>query len=254
MIEALARPGRWLDLSSTGHPLTWYQAVHAAGYQGVILDLETPQWANDYHNALEAGLGVLLNQGYWAPYWQDLSQATLRGAYAASQAKSVGYPTTSPIFLDCEAMGALDAPETLAWINAWNSAVIAGGYDQCGVYVGANVPLDGTQWYGIPKTSHYWKSASAVPLVAVRGYQIVQTAVGQMFQGVAVDYDTVGVDALHGEPLAAVSVVTLPAPTISTSTDWKPAVDALTARVTTLESQNAALQAQIQQAGKALQG
>lgn len=251
---AQARPGRWLDLSSTGHSLAWYQAVRQAGYVGVVIDLETPNWQPDYRNALQVGLGVQLNQGYWAPAWLDIAQATQRGAYAAAQAKAVGYPTACPIFLDCEDMGALDATEAMAWINAWNDAVAQGGYNQLGVYVGANCPLTAQEWYsGLLKTTHYWKSASTVPLVAVRGFQMIQTLTGQTFAGVPVDYDTVGVDALHGEPLAAVSSVILPAPTVTTHTDWKPYVDALQSRVTTLEQQHAAIATQLSNAAKALQ-
>lgn len=247
--------GKWADLSSTGHPLSAYQALQSGGYVGVILDLQTPGWQTDYNNALTAGLGVMLNQGYYAPAWRDPVRATDRAQYAAQQMRSVQYPLSATIFLDCEAMDPLSTVAALAWMNAWDRELHGLGYTGLGKYVGANCPLTGLQWYqGLPLTAHYYKSASTVPTVAVRGYQVVQTRMTHLFDGVPIDDDEAGTDRLGGRALAVVAANAVPAPVVTTTTDWKPAIDALQKQVVALQTQNHALVAQIQNAGKALQG
>ncbi len=269
LTKVVSLPGKWADLSSTGHPLSAYQALKAGGYVGVILDLETQGWQTDYNNALAAGLGVMLNQGYWGPAWIDPAQAKLRAQYAVQQMRSVQYPLAGTVFLDCESMMALTPTAVLNWMNAWDAEVHANGYTALGKYEGSGVPLTGQQWYSdLALTAHYWKSGSAVPMVAVRGYQVVQTRMTHLFDGVAIDDDEVGPDRLGGQAMAVVAPNAVPAPVITTSTDWQPAVAALKQTVsdqaTLIAKQNAALttatatiatlQRQLTNAGKALQG
>lgn len=250
--------GSWIDLASVGHPATWYRSVAQAKYQGVFLDIQTPGWATDYHYALQAGVAVMLFQGYWGPAWSQSSMATQRAAYAVQQLKAVGYPTTDVVWLDAEEMGSLSSTAALSWINAWNDELLKAGYTELGVYVGAGCPMSGTEWYqGLSKTTHYWRSASHVPTVATRGYQVIQTAVNHTVGGVTVDLDTVQADSLHATPNA----IHWPssAITVSTTTDWKPYIDALQTQVKALQSnhdtltkQVSSLHGQLQQAAKVL--
>lgn len=247
--------GRWADFSTTGHPIGWYQALKAAGYQGVILDLMTQGWPTDYHFALEAGLDVMFLQGYYAPYWSVPTAAKQRAQYAITQLRSVSSPTGVTLFLDCEDMGAVSASAAIDWFNGWDKELATTGYRSLGKYEGAGCPLTGAQWYqDLPRTAHYWRSASTVPTVAVRGYQLVQTRLQALVDGVAIDENTASPDIKGNSAMAIHNPNALPAPTITTSTDWKPVVDALTKRVSDLESQNKALIAQVTAAGKALQG
>lgn len=248
-----AQPGKWLDLSTTGHPVTWYQTVKTE-YVGVILDCMSQGWTADYWNALTAGLQVMLFQGYEPGMWADSAQAGIRAQLAAQQAKIVNYQGT--LLLDCEDMP-VNAQAALDWINQWNDILHGAGYTSLGVYEGAGCPLNGAEWYdGLALTTHYWKSASTVPFVAVRGYQIVQTAVDQMFAGVIVDDDTVQADALHDLPNAAVAPRNAVSPV-----DWQPQISALQKQIADLQAQHAqlttqvtALQTRLTNAGTALGG
>lgn len=250
--------GPWVDFKSSGHPLSFYQAVKTAGRVGIILDLQTLGWQTDYPLARQAELGLMLFQGYWSPAFAVPAMAQQRGAYAVQQAKAVAYPAGAVIWLDWEAVPSeVTEAQGIAWINAWSLAVKNGGYAP-GLYVGANQPLSALALYQqLIYISHYWRSCSAsTVMVATRGYQMTQTACGQTLDGVPVDFDTAGTDALGGQPICA-----LPADpvTVTTTTDWKPYVDALQAQVAaqheqiaSLTSRVAAAEARLQNAAKAL--
>jgi hypothetical protein len=209
-----ATPGLWVDFGSTGRPADWDQALQAGSTAlgpvvGVILDCMTGGWPTDYQAALDAGLEVMLFQGYWPAAWTGgPAAATQRATEAVQAARAGGYPASGIILLDSE-----DWPPTLSvdtwaqWINTWSQAIRRAGFVD-GIYVGAGQPAGVTaqDLYQRLITQHYWRSASAVPDVATRGYQIVQTRLDLAVAGYAVDLDTVHPDALGDLPPAVVPV------------------------------------------------
>lgn len=252
--------GRWLDFASNDQPASWYHAVKASGVVGVVLDVMSAGWTAAYHNALAAGLAIMLFQGYYAPDWVIMADAAQRADYAVSQAESVGYPKGAILWLDWEAVPAAVTPaDAVTWINRWTQMVQSRGY-VAGLYVGVPQPLSSQALYLQLILAHYWRSCSGdTAAVYRRGYQMVQTACNQMVVGVTVDLDTVGPDALGGLPPAAVPVAASPSsdPTVSLADE----LAALTTRVGQLEAQVAAVQSAVSAlksalsaAGKALSG
>lgn len=211
--------GLWCDLSSTGHPLSFYQALRRAGYEGCVLDLMTAGVALDYNNALAAGLGVMVFQGYDGHDWSLPAQARIRADYAVQQMDTLQYLPGATTWLDCEAMAPVNAARALLWLTGWDTEVHSNGYTSLGKYEGPNCPLTGAQWYdGLPLTRHYWRSKSAVPAVATRGYQIVQTGVQRLFDGVAIDTDDAGADRLGDRAMAVRAATVIAAPAVPNPT------------------------------------
>ena len=250
--------GAWIDLQSVGHPLAFYQSVKAAGKVGVVFDLQTLGWQTDYPLARQAVLGTMLFQGFWSPGFAIPTLAQQRGLYAIQQAKAVAYPAGAVIWLDWEQVPAeVTEAQGITWINAWALTVKNGGYAP-GIYIGANQPISALALYQqLIYIMHYWRSCSASSvLVATRGYQMTQTACGQMIDGVPVDFDTAGTDALGGQPICALPNDPV---TVTTTTDWKPYVDALQAQVAaqqdqilSLTNRVSAAETRLQNASKAL--
>jgi len=191
-------PSKGFDQRTGGQAAAWWQAAKAAGYQWAALDLYANTLAQDVTQALAAGLGVMLFQGYYAPAWAEPEEAARRADEAVAVAREVGYPAGATLWLDCEDM-AIDREAAMTWITTWAATVKAAGYGP-GVYVGANCPLSGEDWWSLPDVMHYWRSASEVPEVANRGYQIIQEALDVALDGHAVDDDTVLRDRLGGLP------------------------------------------------------
>jgi hypothetical protein len=225
-MQLVPATGKWLDKGSAGQDLAWYQGRKAAGVSGVILDLETGGWEADLQNALAAGLQVQVFQGYYAPLWTEgPSAATARAQQAIDAMHTAGLPVSSIGWLDVEDWPTdATAAEAMAWITAWGSA-IAAGHMQAGGYQGSGTPLTGDDWWNITTLHRYWRSASMVPTIPNRGYQIVQTAVNQDADGVAVDLDTVQHDLLGSAPVAIVAVPG----TVTVSVPTTPSVPAVTA-------------------------
>lgn len=251
--------GKAVDFRNPGRSLAWYQGIKAQGYDGVLIDLMSTGWQSDFAVALQAGLGVALFQGYYQPAWADPPAAAQRAQYAVQQAETVQYPARGPLYLDLENVDNADEAAMIAWVNTWSKTVSAPGFTP-GLYVGANQPISGTNLYqALIYTSHYWKSASTVPDVAHRGYQIVQTAEGQTLDGQAVDDDTFAPDALGDSALWVVDTESLSSPSsppVSTSTGILETlvnqVNALQNSHKTLETTVTALQEKMATAGKAL--
>lgn len=239
--------GRLLDFGSTGHAASFYDTIHASGYVGVLLDLETAGWQADAAAATAAGLGVALFQGYFAPYFQDPAQATTRGAYAVAQATSIGYPHGAVIFLDWES-AAVSASVGIDWINAWAAEVVRAGF-AAGLYVGVPQPLSADELYlALPNVHLYWRSLSGSTVgVATRGYAITQSGRGPL-AGVAVDDDASGADHLGGHLVGATAVVVSPSPN-----PLQVEVTTLTAQLRTVQTESAARAAAITKALAALQ-
>lgn len=81
------------------------------------------------------------------------------GKQAVAQAKALGLPVGTVLWLDVE--GITDDPATLITrINAWAVDVSAAGYIP-GMYVGAQCPLTSAELYAL-KVVRYWHSCSRV--------------------------------------------------------------------------------------------
>ena len=247
--------GRWADFGSTGHPLPWYQGVKTQGITGVVLDGMTGGWEADYAAALEAGLQVQIFQGYDALDWTGgAAEGTARAQQILDAIHAVDAPVGSLAWVDAEAFPSeVTAADAQAWIQAWGAA-IAAGHLSPGGYEGAGCPLSGDDWWNITTLARYWKSASAVPVVPHRGYQMTQTAVNQDLSGVTVDYDTVQHDLLGSAPLAIVmvpstTVVSVPTSAVVTQADLAALASAIAGDFQALGKQVAALQASIPSRG-----
>ena len=252
--------GRWLDFAANDQPASWYGAVKASGIVGVVLDVMSPGWTAAYHNALAAGLAIMLFQGYYAPDWVNAADAAQRAEYAVSQAESVGYPKGAILWLDWEKVPtSVTAADAVIWINRWTQMVQSLGY-VAGLYVGVPQPLSPEALYFQLILAHYWRSCSGdAAAVFRRGYQMVQTACNQTVAGVTVDVDTVGPDALGGLPPAAVPVAASPSsdPAASLADELAALttrVGQLEAHVAAMQSAASALKSALAAAGKALSG
>jgi hypothetical protein len=195
---------RCVDFSSTGHGLDWYRHLKDDGIVAVILDGASPGVQGDVERALAAGLRVMLFQGYYPPDWHTLDAAALRARELVDLARALGFPAADngpTLWLDLEDTGSVSANDMFGWCSLWGRIVRDAGFS-AGIYVGAGQPLGSDELWNIVPVSHYWRSASQVPDVAVRGYQLVQERVNQMTYGVWVDYDRVERDRLGGLPIA----------------------------------------------------
>jgi Rv2525c-like, glycoside hydrolase-like domain len=117
------------------------------------------------------------------------------GAAAAHNCKALSIPAEVTVWCDLEwPSKAPPAADVLVYANAWAKEVVDAGYE-AGMYVGANCGVNGDQLWSMPKVRHYWKSASLVPWVSNRGFQMVQTLEIEV-QGIKVDQDIAMFDAL----------------------------------------------------------
>lgn len=234
------KPGaKWADFGSGGHPLAWYASLVASGFDGVILDTYSAQ-PSDARYALQAGLGVMMVQGYDPAAWADPALAVSRAQQAVAFAQSAAYPAGATVWLDFESC-ATSYTQAAAWINTWAQTVRAHGYWP-GIYVGAPQPLSGLQLYALlTGMIHYWESESTVPMVARRGYQIRQEQCDVMEHGVLVDLDRVQMDDLGGLPHGMIQDPVTPSPS-KASTPPVPDLAALQAHVADLATQTQHLQ------------
>jgi hypothetical protein len=156
--------------------------------------------ANEANNILAAGLALMpvqhVAKAGWSPT-EALGQTM--GANAASNAASIGFPAGVNVWCDLESVAeGSDPAEVIAYCNAWFGAVSAAGYVP-GLYVGPAAGLDGQQLYDLT-VEHYWKSASNVPALPERGYQMVQK-LSPNVNGIGIDVDTTMVDQKGGAPI-----------------------------------------------------
>lgn len=152
---------------------------------------------NDLGYALQSGLGVMLVQGYYDDMVSNQSGASW-GQTAVDQAESIGYLKGCVLWLDLENV-TQSSSKTIIWCNEWAAVVSNAGYIP-GLYVGVPQPLSSLQLYRL-NFSHYWKSESSdTENVATRGYQMFQSADGD------IDEDEVEVDNEGGLPIAEYQV------------------------------------------------
>lgn len=188
-------------------------AFEVKGWHGCLryLSLSTPQRAGDLSAAeleglLAAGLGVMAVQHVREPGWAPCAElGVLDGRAAAANAASLALPAGICIWLDLEGVNALSAAAAvIAHCAAWSGAVAGVGYVP-GIYVGADCGLTGDELYSALPFKHYWMSASEVPDLPERGYQMIQSLVPNAVNGIAIDHNVVHSDSLGGLPLWAVA-------------------------------------------------
>lgn len=182
-------------------------ALKTQGVAGVIryLSRSIPQHPGDLSAAeiaaiRGAGLGVMAVQHVaparrWAP---SKALGEQYGLAAVANARGCGLPEGMTIALDLEDPMPCAAADTIAYVNAWCGAVAGEGYETM-LYVGPNCGLDSHQLYWRLACRLYWKSASRVPDVSVRGYAMRQS-LPVVMAGIAVDQSVVTGDALGAAP------------------------------------------------------
>jgi hypothetical protein len=120
------------------------------------------------------------------------------GQNATANAQSVGFPAGVNLWCDLEGVDpAAQAQDVIAYCEAWYQAVNAAGYVP-GLYVGAGALLTGQQLYDL-SFQHYWQSASIVPDIPTRGYQLLQLWPPISINGVWIDLDVAQNDNLGGQ-------------------------------------------------------
>jgi hypothetical protein len=116
------------------------------------------------------------------------------GQAAATNAQEVGLPAGLCIWLDLEGVAVGVAPTDIAdYCNSWYAFVQEAGYVP-GIYVGSQCGLSANQLSYDLKVAHYWKSASNVPTVPGRGYQMVQSLAPDPVDGISIDVDVTQAD------------------------------------------------------------
>lgn len=152
-------------------------------------------------NILNGGLALIAVQHVpyqgWVP---SASLGTEYGTNAASNAASIGLKQGMNIWCDLEGIASgTSSSVVIDYCQAWYNAVEAAGYIP-GLYVGANCILNSEQLYDDLSFQHYWQSLSNVPMVATRGYQLVQSEGGTV-NGIGIDNDITQTDNLGGNVL-----------------------------------------------------
>lgn len=179
----------------------------AQGYKFCLryLSLGGGQRAGDLSTAeaegiLAAGLALMAVQHVPDAGWSPLEVfGRTAGGNAAANARQVGLPPGVSIWCDLEGVDSgAAASDVIEYCNAWCFAVAGAGYVP-GLYVGPNCGLDGQQLYDLA-FSHYWKSASHVPSLPARGYQMLQSLMRPPVNGIFVDEDVCSPDTEGGCP------------------------------------------------------
>ncbi len=216
---AVATPGAQGFDSDTAIVADTASALFGAGFRFALryLSRTEPQNPSDLSTAeaqaiLGAGLALMAVQHCPRPGWAPSAALGQQYGHAAARnAAAIGLPTASvgaglglgwglSLWLDLEGVASwATAADTIAYCNAWAGAVEAAGF-QPGLYVGANQPLSGDELYWRLRVKSYWKSASTVPAIPYRGYQMVQALAPSPMVGVAIDRDVVMADAFGALP------------------------------------------------------
>ncbi|HKW31494.1 MAG TPA: DUF1906 domain-containing protein [Candidatus Acidoferrum sp.] len=145
--------------------------------------------AQEAADILNAGLALMPVQHVRLPGWspdQVLGQED--GQEAATIAQANGFPAGVSIWCDLEAVSpAAQEQNVIAYCRAWHEAVRGTGFSP-GLYVGGGTLLTGQQLFDLP-FQHYWRSASDVPDIPSRGYQLIQFRPTIRLNGIPVDLD-----------------------------------------------------------------
>lgn len=131
------------------------------------------------------------------------------GEAAVYNAIGIGIPAKATIVCDCEWSNPPPKDKQIAYIEEWGKQLHAANYTPC-LYVSPDLALTSKELYALRYIKAYWKSASAVPTVDTRGYQVMQSLeyfynadTGQIqrwsnscyrHNGIRMDMDMVGID------------------------------------------------------------
>lgn len=159
--------------------------------------------ASELTTILNAGLAAMAVQhcpvAGWAP---TAALGTNYGSAAVANAIAAGLPQGVSLWLDLEGVAPYaTAADTIAYVNAWAAAV--SGHYLPGLYVGANQPLSGDDLYWRLRVASYWKSASTVPAIPYRGYQMVQALAPSPVDGISLDRNVIMADSFGDVPILA---------------------------------------------------
>jgi hypothetical protein len=104
------------------------------------------------------------------------AKGTEIGDNAVYNAEHTGIPKGATIFCDCEWKSSVcpSKQDQIDYIEAWAYQVHSAGYI-AGLYVSPEMKLSSKELWQLAKIKAYWKSASYVPAVDVRGYQVIQS-------------------------------------------------------------------------------
>ena len=138
---------------------------------------------------LGAGLALMPVQHVAMTDWLPSAElGTYHGKNAAKHAAEIGFPAGVNVWLDLEGIALNATPQNVVdYCNAWFSEVDGANYVS-GLYVGPQSVLNGHDLFFLLRTKHYWKSASIVPNVENRGYQMIQS-LPRIVAGVSLDSD-----------------------------------------------------------------
>ena len=104
------------------------------------------------------------------------------GKWAADNAMWLGFPEGTTIWCDLEHKVDVPKGRQIEMINVWSEEVVVNAPYRSGQYVTPDMKLNGNELYStLVYTTAYWKSASYVPLVENRGYQVLQSLEYQVF-------------------------------------------------------------------------
>lgn len=124
-----------------------------------------------------------------------------RGEAAAHNAMGLCIPRGVHLFCDAEGWPGKTWAEVKQYLDEWQAPVLAAGY-RAGLYVGPGVDFGadpGPNLYSLRGYTSYWRAASYVPSVAVRGYSLTQGTQEVVF-GQTIDQDICAMDHRGGRP------------------------------------------------------
>jgi hypothetical protein len=125
----------------------------------------------------------------------DATEGTRVGKAAANNCRKLGLPAGITVWLDAEWTPTPENDKAIIkYINDWCKPVRDAGYEP-GIYTGPGIGLNANQLYYDLQLRHYWKSASYVPIIRTRGYQMVQ-GLPCRIMGITLDQDMVCIDGL----------------------------------------------------------
>jgi hypothetical protein len=129
------------------------------------------------------------------------------GAAASWNARQLGIPEGASILCDCEWDYKLSQNAQTDYLLGWGKAVSQAG-DVPTLYVSTDLKFSSGMLYALPYFKGYFKSASYVPTVDVRGYQGIQSVEykddGGLF-GLRCDVDLMMIDGL-GDRMQVIAV------------------------------------------------
>jgi hypothetical protein len=186
-------------------PLTWglLDIVQASGatFVGRYLGDVTPE-ERDRILARHLKLFFVSHAHYAQSWIPSIALGTTDGTRMAVEATKLELPAGTPLGLDAEGpKPGFTADTMIAYLNAGFAAVEISGFESM-LYEGYALALTASQLYHRLTTKRYWRSCSlSVPTPAVRGYQLVQEAPGDVWlppgsKSLRVDWNTARADAL----------------------------------------------------------